>query len=33
LSFMLLSMAPAVIVIVLSFISFVYVATKRKTFQ
>jgi hypothetical protein len=32
LSFMLLSMAPAVIVIGLSFISFVYVAAKRKSF-
>jgi len=33
LSFMLLNITPALIVIVLSFISFAYVAAKRKTFQ
>jgi len=33
LSFMLFSIPPAVIIIVLSFISFVYVAAKRKSFQ
>jgi len=33
LSFMLLSITPALIVIVLSFISFAYIAAKRKTFQ
>jgi len=33
LSFMVFSIAPAVIIIVLSFISFVYVTVKRKSFQ
>jgi len=32
-SFLLFNIAPAIIILVFSFISFVYVATKRKSFQ